>query len=48
MGAGRTEFAMSLFGRSYGQRITGTAKLHGKELDLSDRPQARSRPALPT
>ncbi|RZI66877.1 MAG: sugar ABC transporter ATP-binding protein, partial [Variovorax sp.] len=34
MGAGRTEFAMSVFGRSYGQRISGTALLHGKEVDL--------------
>ena len=25
MGAGRTEFAMSVFGRSYGRRITGKA-----------------------
>jgi putative multiple sugar transport system ATP-binding protein len=33
MGAGRTEFAMSLFGRSYGSRITGTAYLRGKEID---------------
>jgi putative multiple sugar transport system ATP-binding protein len=36
MGAGRTEFAMSLFGRSWGRHITGTARLHGKQLDLSD------------
>jgi len=35
MGAGRTEFAMSLFGRSYGRRITGEAFLNGKKLDLS-------------
>ena len=35
MGSGRTEFAMSLFGRSYGRRITGEAFLHGKKLDLS-------------
>ena len=34
MGAGRTEFAMSVFGRSYGQRISGTALMHGKEVDL--------------
>jgi len=33
MGAGRTEFAMSLFGRSYGSKITGTAFLRGKEID---------------
>ena len=35
MGAGRTEFAMSMFGRSYGRRITGEAFLNGKKLDLS-------------
>ena len=35
MGAGRTEFAMSVFGRSYGRRITGEAFLGGKKLDLS-------------
>ncbi|WP_342363681.1 multiple monosaccharide ABC transporter ATP-binding protein [Terrarubrum flagellatum] len=35
MGAGRTEFAMSLFGRSYGQKISGRAKMDGREVDLS-------------
>jgi putative multiple sugar transport system ATP-binding protein len=35
MGAGRTEFAMSVFGRSYGRRITGKAYLDGKEIDVS-------------
>ena len=35
MGAGRTEFAMSLFGRSWGRRITGRAIMHGSEVDLS-------------
>jgi putative multiple sugar transport system ATP-binding protein len=35
MGAGRTEFAMSLFGRSWGRRITGRAMLDGSEVDLS-------------
>jgi putative multiple sugar transport system ATP-binding protein len=35
MGAGRTELAMSVFGRSWGHRITGTAYLHGKAVDLS-------------
>ncbi len=34
MGSGRTEFAMSVFGRSYGQRISGTALMHGREVDL--------------
>ncbi len=35
MGAGRTEFAMSLFGRSWGRKITGRAMVHGREVDLS-------------
>ena len=35
MGAGRTEFAMSLFGRSYGRKITGEVRLHGKPIDVS-------------
>lgn len=35
MGAGRTELAMSLFGRSYGQNISGTVKLRGKLMDTS-------------
>src|ERR671912_590283 len=35
MGAGRTEFAMSLFGKSYGQNISGRALLHGKPVDVS-------------
>ncbi len=34
MGSGRTELAMSIFGKSYGHRITGTAKLHGKPIDV--------------
>ena len=34
MGAGRTELAMSLFGHNYGQKITGTIKIHGKEVDI--------------
>lgn len=40
MGAGRTEFAMSLFGRSWGQKITGSVKLHGKDVDVSTIPRA--------
>jgi putative multiple sugar transport system ATP-binding protein len=35
MGAGRTEFAMSVFGRSYGRRIAGQVLLHGREVDVS-------------
>jgi putative multiple sugar transport system ATP-binding protein len=35
MGAGRTEFAMSIFGRSWGQKISGRAEMDGREVDLS-------------
>ena len=35
MGAGRTEFAMSVFGRSYGQKISGKVKINGKEVELN-------------
>jgi putative multiple sugar transport system ATP-binding protein len=35
MGAGRTEFAMSVFGRSYGTKISGEVFLHGKKVDTS-------------
>ena len=35
MGAGRTEFAMSVFGRSYGTNISGEIFLHGKPADTS-------------
>ncbi|MGE4583770.1 MAG: multiple monosaccharide ABC transporter ATP-binding protein [Sphaerochaeta sp.] len=34
MGAGRTEFAMSLFGHSYGRNISGTVRINGKEVQL--------------
>ena len=40
MGAGRTELAMSLFGRSYGSGITGTLKLSGKEVTLKNEREA--------
>ncbi len=40
MGAGRTEFAMSLFGRSWGRDITGQIALDGCEADLSSVPAA--------
>ncbi len=36
MGAGRTELAMSIFGRSYGTRISGTAMKQGREIDISN------------
>ena len=32
MGAGRTEFAMSLFGHSYGQKISGEVYMHGQKV----------------
>jgi putative multiple sugar transport system ATP-binding protein len=35
MGSGRTEFAMSVFGRGYGRRISGEVFLHGKKVDVS-------------
>ncbi len=35
MGAGRTELAMSLFGRSYGQGISGDVRLKGQAIDVS-------------
>ena len=35
MGAGRTELAMSIFGRTYGQNISGKVFLNGKEVDTS-------------
>ena len=36
MGAGRTELAMSIFGKSYGTGITGTMKLNGEVVDLKN------------
>ncbi len=36
MGAGRTEFAMSLFGKSYGRKITGQIFKDGKEISIND------------
>jgi len=35
MGSGRTELAMSVFGRAYGRNITGKAFMEGREIDLS-------------
>ena len=40
MGAGRTELAMSVFGRSYGTRISGSAYKDGKKIELSTVRQA--------
>jgi putative multiple sugar transport system ATP-binding protein len=35
IGAGRTELAMSVFGRSYGTKISGTVKKNGKPIHLN-------------
>ena len=40
MGAGRTELAMSLFGKSYGKRISGDTILKGKKVQLNSINQA--------
>lgn len=40
MGAGRTELAMSIFGKSYGTGITGTIKIDGKTVQLNNVKQA--------
>ncbi len=40
MGAGRTELAMSMFGKSYGKKTTGEMIKEGKKLDLSNVTQA--------
>ena len=36
MGAGRTELAMSIFGRSYGSSISGQVILNGKEVKMNN------------
>jgi putative multiple sugar transport system ATP-binding protein len=35
MGTGRTELAMSIFGKSYGKGHAGTVRMHGKAVDVS-------------
>ncbi|MDQ0063488.1 multiple monosaccharide ABC transporter ATP-binding protein [Paenibacillus harenae] len=40
MGAGRTELAMSLFGKSYGKRISGETLLNGKPVQMNTINQA--------
>lgn len=39
-GAGRTELAMSLFGRSYGSHISGQEFIHGREVHLKNEQDA--------
>jgi len=40
MGSGRTELAMSIFGKSYGTNISGTLKINGKKVNLNTIRQA--------
>lgn len=40
MGAGRTEFAMSIFGKAYGKHITGKIIRNGKEVEVNNIRQA--------
>ncbi|MEJ7749426.1 MAG: multiple monosaccharide ABC transporter ATP-binding protein [Candidatus Limnocylindrales bacterium] len=40
MGAGRTEFAMSVFGRSWGRFVSGTVRKRGQPIDVSSIPRA--------
>ncbi len=40
MGSGRTELAMSVFGGTYGQGITGQVLMHGKQVDVSSAQKA--------
>ncbi|MCI5085378.1 MAG: sugar ABC transporter ATP-binding protein [Rhodovulum sp.] len=40
MGAGRTELAMSIFGRSYGRNISGQVAINGERVDVSTVPKA--------
>lgn len=40
MGAGRTELAMSIFGKSYGTNISGVLKIEGKEVELKNAREA--------
>ena len=40
MGAGRTELAMSIFGKSYGTGITGVMTLNGKPVNLKNAKEA--------
>jgi len=42
MGAGRTELAMSIFGKSYGQKISGQLYMKGQEVQFNSVDQAIS------
>ena len=43
MGAGRTELAMSVFGRAYGRNVTGEALMDGAAIDVSIDPEGGRR-----
>ncbi len=36
MGAGRTELAMSIFGKTYGQKISGEIYMHGNKIEINN------------
>jgi putative multiple sugar transport system ATP-binding protein len=40
MGAGRTELAMSIFGKSYGKKVNGQLLKNGEEVEFHDVPSA--------
>lgn len=40
MGSGRTEFAMSLFGKSYGTKISGTLEINNKVVNIKNEKEA--------
>jgi putative multiple sugar transport system ATP-binding protein len=40
MGSGRTELAMSIFGRSWGRDVRGRVRIEGREADVSTVPRA--------
>ncbi len=40
MGSGRTELAMSIFGKSYGAKVSGTLLINGREMKLNSVKQA--------
>ncbi len=40
MGSGRTELAMSLFGRSWGRNVSGEVRMRGRPVDVSSAPKA--------
>ena len=48
MGAGRTELAMSIFGRSYGSYLGGQIFKDGKEIELAVGRRRDRRTASPT